>query len=94
MPTDKPRYTITVDAELDRRIKDFWHDNHYPNRSAATVALVQMGLKYLENNHHIIPADITPRTKPMTIAAHNRTDVITDKKEKTRDIDMIRKEQF
>lgn len=48
MPTEKPRYTIVVDDELLKRIDDFRFENRYPSRSAATLALIRLGLKELE----------------------------------------------
>jgi len=48
MPTEKPRYTITVDEELMQRIDDFRFENRYPSRSAATLVLIRLGLEALE----------------------------------------------
>ena len=48
MPTLKPRYTIVVDKELLEKIDDFRFENRYPNRTAATVALIRLGLESLE----------------------------------------------
>lgn len=48
MPTEKPRYTIVVDDELLKRIDDFRFENRYPSRSAATLALIRLGLGELE----------------------------------------------
>lgn len=48
MPTEKPRYTITVDEELMKQIDDFRFENRYPSRSAATLELIRLGLEVLE----------------------------------------------
>ena len=48
MPTKKPRYTVIVDEEMLKRIDDFRFDNRYPSRSAATLALIRIGMEALE----------------------------------------------
>lgn len=48
MPTEKPRYTITVDEELMKRIDDFRFDNRYTSRSAATLDLIRLGIEVIE----------------------------------------------
>lgn len=48
MPTEKPRYTVIVDEELLKQIDDFRFENRYPSRSAATLDLIRMGMKALE----------------------------------------------
>ena len=48
MPTEKPRYTVIVDDELLKQIDDFRFDNRYPSRSAATLALIRLGIEELE----------------------------------------------
>lgn len=45
MTTDKPRYTITVDEELLKRIDDFRFENRYPNRNKATLELIRLGME-------------------------------------------------
>lgn len=45
MPTDKPRYSITVDEELLKKIDDFRFENRYPNRTQATVDLIRLGVE-------------------------------------------------
>ena len=45
MPTDKPRYSITVDEELLKKIDDFRFENRYPNRTQATVELIRLGVE-------------------------------------------------
>lgn len=48
MPTEKPRYCITVDDEMLKEIDDFRFDNRYNSRSQATIALIQIGLQTLK----------------------------------------------
>ena len=48
MPTEKPRYTVIVDEELLKEIDDFRFENRYPSRSAATLALIRLGMKALK----------------------------------------------
>jgi Arc/MetJ-type ribon-helix-helix transcriptional regulator len=48
MPTEKPRYTVTVDEELLKRIDDFRFENRYISRSAATLDLIRIGIEELE----------------------------------------------
>ena len=48
MPTEKPRYTVTVDEELLKKIDDFRFENRYPSRSAATLDLIRLGIESLE----------------------------------------------
>ena len=45
MPTDKPRYSITVDEELLKKIDDFRFENRYPNRNQATLELIRLGME-------------------------------------------------
>ena len=48
MPTQKPRYCITVDEELLKRIDDFRFENRYVSRSAATLELLRIGIDAYE----------------------------------------------
>jgi len=48
MPTQNPRYCITVDDDLLRQIDDYRFENRYNSRSAATVELIRLGLEYLK----------------------------------------------
>lgn len=48
MPTKKPRFTVIVDEEMLKRIDDFRFKNRFPSRSAATLELIRLGLKALE----------------------------------------------
>lgn len=48
MPTEKPRYCITVDKEMLKEIDDFRFDNRYNSRSQATLELIRLGLQALK----------------------------------------------
>ena len=48
MPTEKPRYTVIVDEEMLKKIDDFRFENRFPSRSAATIALIRLGIEQLE----------------------------------------------
>lgn len=48
MPTQKPRYCITVDEETLKQIDDFRFQNRFASRSQATVELIRLGLKSLK----------------------------------------------
>lgn len=49
MPTEKPRYSITVDEELLKQIDDFRFENRYSSRSAATLELIRLGVEQIKN---------------------------------------------
>lgn len=48
MPTEKPRYCITVDEEMLKEIDDFRFNNRYNSRSQATLELIRLGLQVLK----------------------------------------------
>ena len=48
MPTEKPRYCITVDDEMLKEIDDFRFGNRYNSRSQATLELIRLGLQALK----------------------------------------------
>lgn len=47
MPTEKPRYSITVDDEMLKEIDDFRFNNRYNSRSQATLEIIRLGLQVL-----------------------------------------------
>ena len=51
MPTKKPRYTVTVDEELLKRIDNFRFENRYPSRPAATLELIRLGMETIEKQN-------------------------------------------
>lgn len=48
MSTNRPRYTVSVDDELFKRIEDFRYEHRYQTRSQATVELIRLGLEALK----------------------------------------------
>lgn len=48
VPTDKPRFCITVDDALMKEIDDFRFHNRYNSRSQATLDLIRIGLEALK----------------------------------------------
>lgn len=48
MPTEKPRYTITLDEDMLKRIDNFRFENRYANRTQATLELIRIGLDIVE----------------------------------------------
>ena len=48
MPTEKPRYTITLDEDMLKKIDDFRFENRFPNRTQATLELIRIGMEALE----------------------------------------------
>lgn len=48
MPTDKPRYSLTVDEELLKEIDDYRFGNRIATRNQATLDLIRLGLKKLK----------------------------------------------
>ena len=58
MPTNKPRYTITLGEEMLKRIDDFRFENHIPSKTKATLELIQVGLTAVEKQRDTeIPQD-------------------------------------
>lgn len=53
MPTEKPRYCITVDEEMLKEIDDFRFDNRYNSRSQATLELIRLGLQALKERKNM-----------------------------------------
>lgn len=51
MPTEKPRYCITVDDEMLKEIDDFRFNNRYNSRSQATLELIRLGLQALKEQN-------------------------------------------
>lgn len=51
MPTEKPRFCITVDEELLKEIDDYRFENRYNSRSQATLDLIRLGLEHLKKQN-------------------------------------------
>lgn len=47
IPTNKPRFIVTVDDDLFQAIEDFRFENRYQNRNAAVLALLRAGFDAL-----------------------------------------------
>jgi metal-responsive CopG/Arc/MetJ family transcriptional regulator len=67
MPTEKPRYTVTVDDDLLKEIDDFRFENRYPSRSAATLDLIKLGMEALKKQQ----ADETKKAQKNRFACEN-----------------------
>ena len=48
MPTEKPRFTITLDEAMLQKIDDFRFENRFPNRTQATLELIRIGIETIE----------------------------------------------
>lgn len=64
MATDRPRYTVSVDAKMFQQIEDFRFEHRFQTRSEATVELIRLGLEALEKERAAQEADETPSNKP------------------------------
>lgn len=49
MATNRPRYTVSVDNDLFKKIEDFRFKNRFQTRSESTVELIRLGLEALKN---------------------------------------------
>lgn len=49
MPTNKPRFTITVDEEIFKLIEDFKYEHRCKNQTQAVLTLIEIGLTDLEH---------------------------------------------
>ncbi len=49
MATNRPRYTVSVDDEMFKKIEDFRYENRFQTRSEATVELIRIGLETLQS---------------------------------------------
>ena len=47
MPTEKPRFSLSIPQELLNRIDQYRFDNHIRNQTKAVVALLEIGLTSL-----------------------------------------------
>ena len=45
MPTDKPRFTITVDPALMQEIEDYLYNHRIKKQTQAVISLMQRGLQ-------------------------------------------------
>ena len=66
MPTDKPRFTITVDAELDKAIEDYKYRTRAKNKTQAVIELMEIGMDSLMKEikqKEKAPAPVSAETK-------------------------------
>lgn len=47
---DKRRYSITLEEDLFNELEDFRYENRFPNRNAATLELIRLGLETLKKD--------------------------------------------
>ena len=55
MPTKRPRYTVSVDDDMFKKIEDFRFENRFSTRSEATVELIKRGFQSLEQEKNTKP---------------------------------------
>ena len=79
MSTDKPRFTITIDEELFKRLEDYRFENRCQNRTKTVVELIRQSLdaydKRKKKDLNILPA-LMRTIQPTTIRGM-RTDIST-----------------
>lgn len=51
MPTNNPRFCITVSDDMLREIDDYRFENRFNSRSQATVELIRIGIETLKQNN-------------------------------------------
>lgn len=64
MATDRPRYTVSVDAKMFQQIEDFRFEHRFQTRSEATVELIRLGLEALEKERSAQETDQAPSKEP------------------------------
>lgn len=57
MPTEKPRYTITLDEEMLKAIDDYRFEHRFANRTQATLELIRLGLEALKEDQLEVTKD-------------------------------------
>lgn len=50
MATNKTRFIITVDEELEKKIEDYRFNNRFPDRTKAILDLIEKGLQQVERD--------------------------------------------
>ncbi len=55
MATEKPRYSITLDVDLFKRLENFRYAKRFPTRNQATVELIRLGLEAVEKQENNPP---------------------------------------
>ena len=64
MPTDKPRFTITVDPALMQEIEDYRYHHRIKNQTQAVISLMQRGLKEIMETEFSQPAQPVEKYTP------------------------------
>ena len=52
MPTDKPRFSITLEEELVEKINNYKFSHRMKNQTQAVVSLIEKGFESLYADHH------------------------------------------
>lgn len=60
MPTDKPRFSITLEEELVERINNYKFSHRMKNQTQAVVSLIEKGFESLHADHHKIEKSPAP----------------------------------
>lgn len=50
MATEKPKFTVIVEEDLNKEIEDFMFEQRLRSKSAATVQLIQKGLEKIKED--------------------------------------------
>lgn len=44
MATDKPKFSVILEPEINTLVEKYWHQNELKNKSKATARLIEIGL--------------------------------------------------
>lgn len=72
MPTDKPRFTITVDPALMQKIEDYRYNHRIKNQTQAVISLMQRGLQ------EIMETEFSQPQQPVEQYSADETQLIDD----------------
>lgn len=72
MPTDKPRFTITVDPALMQEIEDYRYNHRIKNQTQAVISLMQRGLQ------EIMETEFSQPQQPVEQYSADETQLIDD----------------
>lgn len=75
MPTDKPRFTITVDPALMQEIEDYRYNHRIKNQTQAVISLMQRGLQ------EIMETEFSQPAQPVEHYTADETQLIDDYRE-------------
>lgn len=75
MPTDKPRFTITVDPALMQEIEDYRYNHRIKNQTQAVISLMQRGLQ------EIMETEFSQPAQPVEKYTADETQLIDDYRE-------------